>query len=269
MEKQFSRAMEALVSALDLPEHAYLVLHVNLKSLIESLTDTHGNNASYRETTHTLLDALRTVSKPRGILVPSFTYSFTKTGRYNHALSPSEVGRFSEEVRLISGAEHRLVEPVFSFIDLDRTIDPDSYRYDSAFGEDSLFGTLSRLGVVSVNIGVHNLFGTYLHYIEAQHNVPYRYEKRFSGEISLDGEHWEHVDYVYHVRHLDKDTQWRRMRIAKDLIQRDALTERHFNGVTLRWCHSDQLDTVLGEYLRDDPCYLVRGALHDERVNWA
>jgi hypothetical protein len=91
---------------------------------------------------------------PLGILVPAFTYSFTKTGIYDRANTPSEVGRFGEEIRLAFPPAQRTMNPVFSVIDCHSILKSDELSEDTAFGRHSLWNHLNEIGHICVNVNL-------------------------------------------------------------------------------------------------------------------
>lgn len=246
------------LSELEIPRNELIVLHVRLKNLLTpSLDGDEVLPIDYRSLSQDLLDVLSEQYQPSGLLVPSFTYSFTKTGIFDRKATPGEVGRFGEEVRKLLPASKRLLEPVFSMIDCSQVFGEDSFDPTSAFGNQSLWDVLSFRGFVCLNLNVPELFGTYLHYLECKHNVPYRFSKSFSGAISMDGMNWERITYEYNVRRLDIDTSWRRHKLAQLLNSECVLHEFGTPQSPVRWFHSAEVDLVLGQVLDRDPLFLI------------
>ena len=259
MHIDYREPLADLLKPLGLPQGSILVLHVRLKGLLESNREITQSFKSidYRKLSTDLLAVLNDLYKPQGILVPTFTYSFTKTGIYDRTSTPGEVGRFGEEIRQIFPVKARTLDPVFNFIDCDGILKNRERSEYTAFGKDSLWYSLMEWGHVCLNINVPELFGTYIHYLEAFHAVPYRYPKIFAGRISADGHSWQDVNYEYYVRDLDRDTRWRREKIAAFLKAHGVLQDSGTGQVPLRWFHSSGMDEILGRALRQDPEFLI------------
>lgn len=254
---------------MDLPFDAILVLHVRLKGLIADFGDATSDQHDYRKLSEDLIEVLEDLYRPRGILVPTFTYSFTKTGIYDRMTTPGEVGRFGEEVRAAFPWTARTMNPVFSFIDCHNILTERESLEFTAFGPDSLWARLSDWGHVCVNINVPELFGTYLHYLEAYHGVSYRYTKDFPGRVSPDGKVWKNIKYEYYVRDLDRDTRWRREKIAAFLHEHKVLHDRVYGSTLVRWFHSTAMDEILGAVLEKDAEFLISDKPSPELVRAA
>ena len=106
-------ALQPLRYALDqinIPKGKVLTLHISLSPL----KDLKG--LDYSKLTNLILQLLEKY-KPKSILVPAFTYSFTKSGLFHKIYSRSETGRFSEEVRN-NFSKYRTPDPIFSMLDV-------------------------------------------------------------------------------------------------------------------------------------------------------
>lgn len=250
--------LRTLLAGLNIPKNELILLHVRLKNLMpRDAQHSDLQTIDYSTLSRAIVDITDELYQPRGILVPTFTYSFTNTAIFDRRSTVSEAGRFGEEVRTQHPIFQRLLEPVFSMVDCHKALMGTGFRLNSAFGEGSLWSILSEIGFVSVNINVPGLFGTYLHFLENKHKVPYRYSKWFSGRISPDGEQWSSVDYEYYVRRLDRDTEWKREKIARDLSEEGVLHEYGTPELPLRWFRTKEVDLVLGNYLERNPFYLI------------
>jgi aminoglycoside N3'-acetyltransferase len=120
-----------------------------------------------------------------------------------------------------------------------------------------MFCLIHELGHVIVNINIDGLFGTYLHFLEYYHNVPYRYNKSFLGKKILSNQKMENVDYQYYVRDLDKDTAWDREKIKSTLLEEGGLENYKFEDFEVRWSHSKQIDRIIGQKLDENKNFLI------------
>ena len=247
------------LQGLKLPQDPLVVAHVRLKDLVHpaELGDAD-QGIDYAALSLELIAALDELYSPLGILVPAFTYSFTKTGIYDRAHTPSEVGRFGEEIRLAFPPAQRTMNPVFSVIDCHSILKSDELSEDTAFGRHSLWNHLNEIGHICVNVNLQvPLISTHLHFLEARQQVPYRYPKTFQGRVSTDGSDWTEMSYEYYVRDLDRDTRWRRGKIASFLKSHDVLHDHSRGDILLRWFDSIQMAPVLEAALRKDPEFFV------------
>jgi aminoglycoside 3-N-acetyltransferase len=241
--------IEECLGNINLPKNEILFLHVRLKGISDYM--------SYTDLSKQIIEVLNDLYTPKTILVPTFTYSFTKTGIYDIKNSASEVGRFSEEIRKQFDPSHRTRNPVFNVIDTNKYLSKFQLKEESAFSKDSMFCLIHELGHVIVNINIDGLFGTYLHFLEYYHNVPYRYNKSFLGKKILSNQKMENVDYQYYVRDLDKDTAWDREKIKSTLLEEGGLENYKFEDFEVRWSHSKQIDRIIGQKLDENKNFLI------------
>lgn len=119
------------------------------------------------------------------IVVPTFTYSFCNNEDYDVIKSKTSMGAFNEFVRNLEG-RYRTLDPLLS------VSVPENLRgkFEKA-GEHSL-GVHSGLDVIHHMDGVKFLFFgadmadcfTYVHYVEKEMNVPYRFDMAFEGKVT-------------------------------------------------------------------------------------
>lgn len=151
-------------------------------------------------------DALDEVLGPEGTLVlPAFTYSFTKNQNFNVADTPSTVGILTNYFRSLPGVV-RSSDPNFSVaVKGPMAQELTSSVSNDCFGPDSVFALLDKhdawLGAMGCSI--ERL--TFVHYVEQKAKVDYRYFKKFSGFIeSNDSKIFAEVNYF--VRDLERRT---------------------------------------------------------------
>ena len=235
---------------LPLPAGEHVMIHARTKGIA-----TAANRSDYSAITNELLDAFRAASC-KSIVVPTFTYSFTKSLRFSVSDSPSEVGRFSEEIRKLAGPSRRTVDPVFSVVDVDDFGWSKQMQLD-AFGEESLWVKWRELNAVIVNLDLPHIVATQFHLIEKLADVPYRFDKVFQGEIQDAAGQTNPVDYNYYVRNLDIPSTWNRKLLESELAKAGVLNEFHWCGVRGIWFRAKDIEDVLCPIMRSDPGYLL------------
>jgi aminoglycoside 3-N-acetyltransferase len=129
-----------------------------------------------------LIDALLTLLGRDGTLVmPTFTYSFSRGETFDVRQSPSTVGAITEHFRHRSGVR-RSLNPMFSVAAYGRHADEFAMADPSdCFGEQSAFAQLHVRDGKIVCIGCAFDRITFIHYVEQQIGVDYRYFKAFEG----------------------------------------------------------------------------------------
>ena len=241
--------LENFIKEIDLPKNQILFLHVRLKGLADDVP--------YDTLSKKIMGLFEDLYSPKTILVPTFTYTYTKSGIYNKMESPSEVGRFSEEIRKVYGSEYRTNNPVFNVIDTKKYFAKYNLKEETAFGNDSLMHLLHDKGHIVINLNVEKFISTYLHFLEYHHNVPYRYIKSFPGEVIISPKNTKQVDYKYHVRDLDADTSWDRDMIKKKLADENGLRVYNSGDIELSWIDSKNMESILGKELINDKRFLL------------
>lgn len=135
------------------------------------------------------------------LCMPAFTFSFCNGLDYNVQTSCSRMGALNEYVRKLPTAR-RSVDPLMSTIVVGKHLDLISNLGAFSIGENSTFDKLHLLGPVVrfafIGTSVRECF-TYTHYVEERLNVPYRYNRRFTGTITDGGRTWTET-YTLFVR---------------------------------------------------------------------
>ena len=241
-----------LFSDIRIPKGEILFLYVRLKTLHEI------SGLPYSKLVQEIIALLIKKYSPRSILIPTFTYSFTRSGVFHLQFSKSEIGRFSEEVRLANFI-YRTPDPIFSVIEIGNYVSQlQEIRYCSAFGPKSLFAHLTAEDYIIVNIDLQEFVSTQLHYIERICNVPYRLEKKFNGVVyNLQG-HYEEIDYYYYARDLTLTAEWDRKKIERVLVDNGNLRVNNSNPVKVLWNRSSQMVSVLCSEIQNDPEFLLK-----------
>jgi len=243
--------IKQLIQNLNIPKNEILFVHARLKGL--------NIDIEYQEVTKQIIGYFEHYYKPKTILIPTFTYSFTKTGLYDRLNTPSEVGRFGEEARELFDYSHRTLNPVFNVIDTNRYVLKNDLekKYHTAFGKGSLLSSLSNEGYFILNINLDKLINTHLHLIEYENRVPYRYKKIFDGVLISEIDTSEEICFEYFVRNLDIDTSWRRDKIKGALLNERALSVVQHDGIEVNYVHSQDLSKSISEKLKLNPYYLI------------
>lgn len=195
--------------AASIPKQSVIVLHVGLRGLYDK-------SIGYEHDALSLLDEIRKQLEPKEIYVPTFTYTFTKSKVFDVRDTPSEVGRFSEEIRINPElGVKRTMDPVFSVVETEGDGLKDMSLITNPFGEKSIWHYLDNESHHILNINLPtDIVSAQIHHFEYINNASYQYLKNFEGEVVdwLGEKHF--VNYDYFVRDLSKDIKWNRKKIA-------------------------------------------------------
>lgn len=139
---------------------------------------------------------------PRGtIVVPYFTYSFPKKTSFNVSEKADNMGAFSDYVFGLSDT-HRSLDPCYS-------VCANGYQSkeltkkapQNSFDEKSFFSRFLKNQGVILNLNF-DAGSTYLHFLEREFGVPYRYDKTFKGEIKTKEKSYKVKNTIF-VRDLN------------------------------------------------------------------
>jgi len=161
-----------------------------------------------------LIEAIEAAIGRGGTLVmPAFSYSFTKGEPFDICNTPSAVGIVAERFRTLPGVR-RTSDPIFSFACRgQRAQELCTIPLKECFGAESVLATLHRLNAYIICMGCSLSRATFVHYVETAHGVDYRYKKTFSGTVISPGREASECSVVYNVRDLTRrsDTDLRRL----------------------------------------------------------
>jgi aminoglycoside 3-N-acetyltransferase len=199
-----ARDIESALRALGVRPDDTLWVHAGLQTALRMAGSTAGEKVA------TVLEGLsRTV--PQGtLMLPTFTYSFTRGEPYDLASSPSTVGVLSERFRGLPGVR-RTADPIFSAAIRGSLPQPWARRLfeigdTDCFGERSVFAYLRCVDAKLLFLGVAFSYCTFVYHLEQRLRVPYRYFKDFTGTIR-EGDRAMRATARYFVRDLESNVE--------------------------------------------------------------
>ncbi|OEJ64780.1 hypothetical protein BEN30_16035 [Magnetovibrio blakemorei] len=197
-------------------------------------------------------------------MVPTYTYSFTKDKKFDPATTPSDIGPFTEFFRTNPGVV-RSLEPMFSVAaqgplaeellrDLPKT----------SFGPDCVYDRMWTKNAVIANIGLTIEYLTFLHYVERELEVSYRYDKPFEGYVLSHGK-WERLTWYYFVRIYKENTkpdlkEFRSRSRAENLLKPADLGKGFVEAMRCR-----DIKSLVTRMLDEDPWSFIQGPKFDIR----
>ena len=237
---------------LDIPKNEHVMVHARLVNLLNrspKLMD-------YKNASIYLLDAVRKLD-PKSIVVPVFTYSFTNNLSFSINNSKTEVGRFSEEVRLQCSPKLRTLDPIFSVIDVENFGWTSSEWNKEAFGHQSIWQSWDECNGIIINIDLPEIVSTQIHYIEKISQVPYRLNKTFIGNVSDLYDNTSKLQYNYFVRDLSHKFHWNRVKIISVLEDNNVVFNSTWHNIPIRWFRAKDIRKVLQPIMMSDPYHLL------------
>ncbi len=152
-------------------------------------------------------ECLETVLTDTGTLVvPTFNYDFCQGKPYDHEKTPSRLGFFTNYIRSHPRAV-RSFHPILSFVSVGtkaHTLCDNVSK--SSYGPNSVFDRLMLVNAKIIFFNASFESCAFVHHVEQERNVNYRYRKYFTGEVSFrDKPYLDTFDFF--VRDLDRDVK--------------------------------------------------------------
>lgn len=150
-------------------------------------------------------DAIRERIGPGGTLVvPTFTYSFPRREIYDPLNSASRMGLLAEWIRRRPDAR-RSLDPCYSVAAVGAHAERlTGAATENSFGPGSFFHRFLESGGKILNLNF-DAGSTFIHYVERELAVPYRFDKTFTGLLRLDGVERPARSTIW-VRYLSDDS---------------------------------------------------------------
>jgi aminoglycoside 3-N-acetyltransferase len=206
-----------------------------------------------------VIEAVETALGPEGTLVmPAFSYSFTKGETFDLNRTPSTVGMLTEHFRMRPGV-CRTADPIFSFAAKGPAArELCGLAIGECFGPQSVFAMLHRRNADIVCLGCSlTRGGTFVHYVEASQGVPYRYNKTFSGAIAWPDGRSSGASVVYYVRDLTRKSEADLRRLEKRLEVEGKLRSAVLGRTRLIAVSAADLYDTASRMLKEDPVSLI------------
>lgn len=198
---------------------------------------------------------LEVVGKNGNIIMPTFSYSICKKEIFDPETTPSTVGILTEYFRKLKNVK-RSKDAIFSVAafgpDKDYFVDVGT----NCFGEKSIFEKLYHKNVKMVFLG-ETFDITYMHFIEQRYGVPYRFIKKFKGEIKLGNELKEFI-FDYNVRPLDKNINYNLEGIAFFLESKGVLKKAELGNSKIRVVNAVDAFNEIIKGLKDNIYLLLK-----------
>lgn len=200
------------------------------------------------------------------ICMPTFTFSFCNGANYDIDLSRSRMGALNESFRKRYGVV-RSEDPLMSVAAYGDDLELVQNLGDHSIGKDSTFDKLDgRQNVKFLFLGVHpgDCF-TYMHYLEWKIGVPYRYDRKFNGEVTRNGVS-HRVEKLLFVRYNGVTPNNASYTYGDILQQQKKLSKTNVGDSTISAVSLDPARELYLNLLNDDPNYFITEPFDKSRV---
>ncbi|AVX06241.1 aminoglycoside N(3)-acetyltransferase (plasmid) [Maritalea myrionectae] len=194
------------------------------------------------------------------LVFPAFTFSFTRTGRFDCRNTPSETGILADWVKESFPQATRTRHPIYSFVvvgSLKQEISNCVSR--TTFGDTSPFALFEKYNASIVMLGATWSSCTPFHRYEELAEVPYRHFKEFNGEIIRDGERIN-TKAVMYVRDLDLDARNDWSNLVQQLRSHDAIQTTPLWRAQIEATTMGEIAKSARSLLSDDPLSFIGNA---------
>ena len=199
------------------------------------------------------------IGKEGTLIVPTFSYSFTKNEIFDQNFTPSVCGIFSEFIRK-DLESIRTPDPNFSIA----SIGPNTEFFtknlsNHSFDENSFWQKFLRKNGKICNFNFDS-GSTFIHYVEKLLNVVYRFDKGFNGTSITNGKNEDKIFYHF-VYDLEKSTDIPDFTKFDKRAKELGLTKikNLGKGQVLSISTRDTLELIQNEIIKN-PSFLIKGS---------
>ena len=191
------------------------------------------------------------------IVVPTFTFDFARTKRFDPLVTPSSgMGILSEYVRQQPGAK-RTLHPMQSIAAIGKDASGiGSMDTKGAFDDGSAFDFIQKKNYKVLLLGADIQAVSLVHFCEQRVNVPYRYWKDFPGMIKARGQ-WVEKVYRMFVRDYAIDPHLTLKPVEALMKDQKILKQLKLNYGLITVFSSQDFIRCVNNMLMKDPWALV------------
>jgi aminoglycoside 3-N-acetyltransferase len=235
------------------------LIHTDISKLsLEVLRNRNLGTSPQDRVVNSLIKELQTDE----IWLPAFNYDFAITKVFNPNEDKIQVGSINQQFMKLSNSK-RTLTPMFSFIGLGKLLGPIKKRIYKPFSHDSEMSILLKNKTEVIFLGAPISSFTFLHFIEEEKKIGYRYIKKINGQIKLKHELYD-TALEWKVRPVGMKLNYDWNKIALELISTGILRDYNIFGNHSYIMKLANFYEVIGQKIDKDPYYL----LDNETRNW-
>ena len=241
-----------------------IVLHSGLMGFAGRL------GVAARDIPAAVLEMLLPLVGGRTLVMPAYSWSFPRTRVYDRVRTRPDTGAIVEAFLKVPGVR-RSNQPVNSYAVLGPEAETILSRpCTTAWGRDSAMGWFYDVDARFVSLGVGTLLSnSYYHTAEEWERVPYRYFKRFVGELHHAGEVVGTCAEVMYLRPLGMYSEFLGTRADELLGSRGRkLRPSRPDGIVMESMTMRDTIDISQEVLREDPYVMVKPQFRQALKEW-
>jgi|TARA_B110000027_G_C16112177_1_gene298266 aminoglycoside 3-N-acetyltransferase len=250
-QKNLNKKLDLLFRSLKIKKGDNIIIHSNISGILQFYDK---NKEAACELFISYLK--KSIGKTGTLIIPAYNYKFTKGESFDVKSSISEVGFFSNYL-LKKNWNKRTLDPIFSHLIFGKI---DNFSFESinteAFGKNSLFSNLQKKKIKIFCFCCSPDRITYIHFIEYISKVPYRFVKKFSGNLIHKGLK-KKIIYEYNVGKKSIDYSIKEKKITK-LLNNKEFKREIFGKFECYLFKGDALITKFKKILKKNKYYLVQ-----------
>jgi aminoglycoside 3-N-acetyltransferase len=259
LKKSHDYTKEDIVSSLKkvgLQKGDSVFLHSNL-GFFGKLKDVNDSNNLCRIFEESIF---KVIGEKGTLVVPTFSLSFCNSQIYDKKNTPSlECGIFSEYIRKKESSK-RTDDANFSVSAIGFKSDVlTSNVPEHSFGKNSFWDRFLNNGGKICRFNMNSDYNTFVHLIEKKINVPYRFDKEFSG-FSIENERKNKRKNIHYVRNLDDEQTLPYLkRLDEKLEKRGLLHITDLGKGQIILSSTKDIEQIILKEIKENPAFLIKG----------
>ena len=245
-------SIEEFIKKLNLEKNQIIFLHVGLQQI------RFKTNLSYEEITERILKSLIKLYEPKAILVPTFCWSFIKSGLYSVNYSKSETGVFSEIFRKYS--VFRTSHPIHNFSIVSDKLEDFSLIDDSdTNSENGIYNYLFKNNCKIVNISTREFRASPLHHVEFLNKLEYlNPTPSFNGVIYDKNDNSKKIKIFHAGSYAYKfSCAWNKQKIKNFLIKKNISESIYYKDLEMIITDNQTMYNALESELSRNPYFMI------------
>lgn len=181
-KKKLKKQIFDLLKSLKINKGDNVIIHSNLAGIYQFYKKFNNKSTNF----FFLKTLTQYIGKQGTLLVPSYNFDFTKGKTYDRSKSISHVGSFGTFL-IEKFYKQRTFEPTFSHFVFGRLKkEVFNCQINEAFGQNSIFKLIQKNNFKILCFCCSPARMTFLHYIEKESKVSYRFNKYFNSKIKFN-----------------------------------------------------------------------------------